>query len=91
MNPQTIEIEIGELALSAPPALLRRLAAELEQELGQFVTQELERRIAAAGSTWRPAPVSVPDTIHVAVGERQLSGPAVGSAVVDAIWGGLSQ
>jgi hypothetical protein len=91
MNPQTIEIEIGELALSAPPALLRRLAAELEQGLGQFITQELEQRIAAAGSTWRPAQVNVPDTIHVAVSGRQLSGHAVGSAVADAILGGLSQ
>ena len=78
MNPQTIEIEIGELALSAPPALLRRLAAELEQELAPIITQALERHFAAQGAGWRPAQVNVPDTIHVAVTGRQLSGHTVG-------------
>jgi protein required for attachment to host cells len=91
MNGQTIEIEIGELALTAPPALLRKLAATLERELGEIVTRELERRIAAQGPEWRPAQVSAPDTINVTVAGRQLSGHAVGSAVVDVIWGGLSR
>ena len=91
MNQHAIEIEIGELALTAPPALLRKLAAALDQELAQIVTQELERRIAAQGPDWRPAQISVPDTINVAVAERQLSSRAVGAAVADAIWGGLSR
>jgi protein required for attachment to host cells len=91
MNGQVIEIEIGELAVTAPPALLRQLAAALEIEMGQIVIRELERRIAAQGPDWRPTQVSVPDTINVTVGERQLSSDTVGHAVTDAIWGGLSR
>ena len=91
MNGQMIEVEIGALALTAPPALLRKLAAALEQELGEIVTQELGRRIAAQGPDWRPAQVGVPATINVTVTEPQLSSRAVGSAVADAIWGGLSR
>lgn len=91
MNGQMIEVEIGELALHAPPALLRRLAAALDQELAQIVTQELERRIAVQGPDWRPAQVSVPDTVNVKVAGHQLSCRTVGGAVADAIWGGLSR
>lgn len=91
MNRQMIEIDISELALNAPPALLHKLAAQLEQDLGTIVSRELERRIAAQGVDWRPTPTAITDAINVTVAGRQLTSDAVGSAVADAIWGGLSR
>lgn len=91
MNRQTIEIEIGELALAAPPAMLRRLAAELERELAQVITQELERRISALEPAWKPSSGELPETVEWTMNARQLSGAGIGLAVADAIWGGLSQ
>lgn len=90
MNRQEIEIEIGEIVLTAPPAMLRRLAAALEQELAQIVAAELERRISAHGPEWRPVHGGA-NAIERTVGPQDLTGAAIGLVVADTVWGGLSQ
>ena len=96
---QQIEIEIGELALTAPVARLRGLAVELERDLAELVTRELAQRIAAQGPEWRPAQYAVPDVVNQPLAmalnaPRQEIGVtvhAVARAVADAIWEGLGQ